>query len=193
MKERRKKQANRDGKDAATEEQRHNRGQSINGNSALLAQPSSGCANQQTEQCRNHGAAAQQAAQILPAMNALGEYSENAACLALRLQRRDGDHGGKENGIAGVPAQEEEYLVALRVDAIDTADSQHVRAHHGKRDPLRANKVDADEEYGAHETNVSGQRKPAMCRPRQSRIPAQRPQNRYCWCAREWTSTPRCL
>ena len=84
-------------------------------------------------------------------MNAFGEHRENAARLALRLQRRDGNHRGKKDGIACMPTQEKQYFVALRVHAIDAADSQNVNAHHGQRDPLRADKIDADEEYGVHE------------------------------------------
>src|SRR5438270_5640077 len=150
MEERRKKQAEGNRQDAATEEQQHDRSQPINGNSALLAQPGCRCANQQTEQSRNHRTAAQQPTQILPAMNAFGEYRENAARLALRLQRRDSDHRGKENSVARMPAQEEKYLVTLRMDAVDAADSQHVSTHHGQRDPLRADKVNADKNNSSH-------------------------------------------
>lgn len=150
MKERRKKQADGNSKNAATKKQLHDRGQPVGGNSALLAQPCRRAADQQTEQSRNHGAAAQQAAKILPAMNALGEYGENTARFALRLQCRYGDHGGKEDGIACMPAQEEKYLVALRVHAVDAADPKHIYAHHCQGNPLCADKVDADEKYGAH-------------------------------------------
>src|SRR3954462_9832696 len=82
-------------------------------------------------------------------MNALGEHSENAARFTLRLQGRNGNHCGKKNSVAGVPAQEEKYLVALCVHAIDAADPQHVSAHHGQRDPLSAKEVDAEENDGA--------------------------------------------
>ena len=61
-----------------------------------------------------------QTAQILPAMDALGKHGENSARLALRLQRRDGNHRGKEDGVAGMPAQEKKYLIALRVNAINS-------------------------------------------------------------------------
>jgi len=83
-------------------------------------------------------------------MNAFGKHSENTARFALRLQRGNGDHRGKENGVTSVPAQEEKYFVPLRMDAIDAPDPENVSAHYGERDPLRANEVDADENNGSH-------------------------------------------
>jgi hypothetical protein len=36
------------------------------------------------------------------------------------------------------------------VNAIDSADPKHVSAHYGQRNPLCADKIDADENNGSH-------------------------------------------
>ncbi len=135
---------------AATKQQQRNRSQAVSADSALLAEPCGGPADQQAKQRRDHGTAAQNAAEILPAVNSLRQHGQDSPRLALCLKRGNGDHRGKKDGVAGVPAQKEQDFIALRVHAIDAADAKDVGGHHRQRDPLGADKIDADKKHGTH-------------------------------------------
>src|ERR1051326_9433745 len=94
---------------AATKQHQRNSSQAVSPDSTLLAKPRGGDADQQAEQGRDHRTPAQDAAQILRAVNSLRQHGQDSPRLALCLQRRYGDHRGKKDGVAGVPAQEEQH------------------------------------------------------------------------------------
>jgi hypothetical protein len=136
--------------DRAAEQRQRDLRQSSGRDASLLPQKSHAGGDQRAKQRRADSASAQDAAQVLPAMYALGQDREHAPRLPLHLQRRYRHHRGQEGRVACVPAQKEQHLFALRMQPVDSYDSHHVGGHNRKRDPLGADQIDADQEDDSH-------------------------------------------
>jgi hypothetical protein len=50
------------------------------------------------------------------------------------------------------------------MQVINAANPDHIRAHNGGSNPLAADKIDADQDNGAHQISGWEQRLPEMCR-----------------------------